>query len=360
MTAIESFRIDIPQTELDDLNARLAATRWPDELPGVGWSYGIPTSCVRELAEHWRTGYDWREHEAELNSYPQYVTEIDGRRLHFVHVRSQDPNALALVLIHGWPFEDFRPVTAPLSKHFHLVIPTLPGFGFSGPTSKPGDGNTDRHAELIAKLMARLGYDRYGAQGGDGGSFVAPQLGRIDAEHVVGVHVNDPLTFPAWDEDGSSFDEADKAKFAQLQEWQNQDTSSYAAIHGSRPQTLAQALIDSPAGLLAWVMDVFNTYANESVDRDVLLTNISILWFTRTIGTSFLLYKEAEWGAEEVVSSGVPTGVAVFPGGLSLRAVAARQNNVVRWTEFDRGGHFAAMETPDLLAQDISDFFASI
>ncbi|GAB2697262.1 epoxide hydrolase family protein [Nocardia thraciensis] len=377
MTNFEPFRIDIPQREIDDLGARLAAARWPAELPGVGWDYGIPTGYVRELADYWRTEYDWRRHEAELNALPQYLAEIEGQRLHFTHVRSAESGALPLVLVHGWPFEDFREVIGPLTDPvahggdaadaFDLVIPTLPGFGFSGPTRAPGEAATERSAELIATLMARLGYVRYGAQGGDAGSFIAPQLGRIDGDHVVGVHLNDPITIPSWDDDGSGYSASDREKLALLQDWSSQDTSGYASVHSTRPQTLAPAVNDSPAGLLAWVLDVVHTYMNpdkelpdEAIDRDMLLTDLSVLWFTGTIGSSMLLYKESEqWGAD-LPNSGLPTGVAVFPGGGTIRGLAEKQNTVVHWSEFDRGGHFAAMEAPDLLVGDLREFFRKL
>ncbi|WP_067687134.1 epoxide hydrolase family protein [Nocardia jejuensis] len=377
MTSFDEFRIDIPQSDLEDLNNRLAATRWPEELPDVRWTYGIPTGYVRELCEYWRTSYDWRAHEAARNRFPQFVTEIDGQRLHFVHVRSPEPDAAALVLVHGWPFEDFTEVIGPLTDPrahggdpgdaFHLVIPTLPGFGFSGPTHRPGDASTERSAELIAKLMAALGYSRYGAQGGDAGSFVAPNLGRIDAEHVVGVHLNDPITIPAWDDDGSDYDTADQEKLAGLRDWSSRDTSGYAGIHSTRPQTLAPAVSDSPAGLLAWVLDVVNTYKDPAqdtpdaaIDRDALLTELSVLWFTNTIGSSMRLYKESrQWGAD-LPNSGVPTAVAICPGNNTIRGIAEKQNTVVRWSEFDRGGHFIAMETPDLLTADLRAFFRTL
>ncbi|GAB4585997.1 epoxide hydrolase family protein [Nocardia sp. IFM 10818] len=377
MTNFEPFRIDIPQAALDDLNARLANTRWPDELPGVDWSYGIPTAYVREIAEYWRTCFDWRVQEAILNQIPQFVTEIDGQRLHFTHVRSPEENAVPLVLVHGWPFQDFTEVIGPLTDPrahggaaedaFHLVIPTLPGFGFSGPTQRPGDAATERGAELIAKLMAALGYERYGAQGGDAGSFIAPQLGRIDTEHVVGVHLNDPITIPSWDDDGSAYSPADQEKIAALQDWSSQDTSGYAGMHSTRPQTLAPAVSDSPAATLAWILDVVHTFADpatstpdEAIDRDMLLTNIAILWFTNTAGSSMRLYKESQqWGAD-LPNSGVPTGIAVFPSGTVIRGIAEKQNTVVHWSEFDRGGHFAAMETPDLLTTDIREFFRKL
>lgn len=373
---IRPFRIAIPQSDLDDLDARLARTRWPAELPDVGWSYGTPTGYLRELVAHWRTEFDWRAAEARLNSHPQFLAELDSQQVHFTHVRSPEADAMPLVLVHGWPFADFSDLIGPLTdprSHggdptdaFHLVIPTLPGFGFSGPTRQPGQGSIERATELIKDLMAHLDYPRYGVQGGDAGSFIAPGLGRIDTEHVVGVHLNDPLTLPGWDEDGSSFEGADQTTWAELQEWNSKDTSAYAGIH-ARPQTLAHGFNDSPAGLLSWVIDVINTYADptnnrpeDSISRDQLLTNVSILWLTHTIGSSMLPYKESEvWGAQPE-SSGVPTGVATFPGGRTLRTLAERQNNVVHWSTFDRGGHFASMEAPDLLIADLRTFFASI
>lgn len=373
---IHPFRIDITQSDIDDLQTRLGSTRWTSELPDVGWTYGVPTSYLKTLADYWHTSYDWRDHEARRNEQPQFVTDIDGQRVHFVHVRSPEPTALPLVLIHGWPFEDFTDLIGPLTdpaahggdpaEAFHLVIPTLPGFGFSGPTHRAGQGSTERFAELIAQLMARLGYDRYGTQGGDAGSFVGPELGRIDTGHVVGVHLNDPITFPAWDDDGAGYSEVDQQRLAKLQDWGSDGTGAYAGIH-ARPQTLAPALNDSPVGLLSWVIDVVHTYMDpakdwpdEAMDRDLLLTNVSILWFTSTIGSSMLLYKEsAIWGAS-LPSSGVPTGVAVFPSGSSIRAIAEKQHHVVHWSEFDRGGHFASMETPDLLIGDIRTFFGTL
>lgn len=374
---ITPFRIDIPQADLDDLRERLARTRWTDDLPGTGWTYGLPTSYLRELAEYWRTGFDWRAAEADRNARPQFVTEIDGQRLHFTHVRSPEPNALPLVLVHGWPFGDFsRTIDALTDPRAHggdprdafdVVIPTLPGFGFSGPTREPGQAATERSAELIAALMARLGYRRYGAQGGDAGSFIAPQLGRIDTEHVAGVHLNAAITIPAWDDDGAGYSEEDQATLAALQDWNAADTTAYAGVHSTRPQSLAHAVTDSPAGLLGWVMDVVNTYKDpsaalpeDSIDRDALLAEISVLWFTGTIGSSMRLYKESQqWGAD-LPSSGVPTAIAVFPGDTTLRGLAEKQNAVVRWTEFDRGGHFAAMETPELLVQDLRAFFGPL
>jgi hypothetical protein len=296
---ITPFRIDIPQDRLDDLHARLADTRWPDELPDVGWSYGMPVAYVRDLAEHWRTSYDWRKHEAALNEHPQFVTDIHGQRVHFMHVRSPEPDPLALVLIHGWPgsFVEFLDVIGPLTDPrahggdpadaFHLVIPSPPGFAFSGPTRRAGDADSDRYAEVFAELMARLGYDAYGTQGGDLGSLVGPQLGRIDTDHVVGIHTNGLLTIGGWDEDTSGWDDADQRRLAELQRFE--EVGGYAAIQSTRPQTLAVGLHDSPAGLLARIVDLFHIFSNpdidvpdQAVDRDALLTNVTIYWSTET------------------------------------------------------------------------------
>lgn len=378
-SALRPFTIDIPQTQIEDLQARLAAARWPDQLPDVGWSQGPPVPEIRTLAEHWRSGYHWRTHEARLNEYPQFTTEIDGQRLHLVHVRSPEPDALPLVLVHGWPGSpvEFEAMIGPLTDPgahggdpadaFHLVIPTLPGFGFSGPTRAVGQASTERSAELIAALMERLGYERYGAQGGDAGSFIAPQLGRLHPERVAGVHVNALITIPPWDTDRSDFSPADQEKLAELNDWSSSSTSGYAAIQSTRPQSLAYGLTDSPVGLLGWIADIFHIFTNpahhriaDALDVDAFLTNLSLMYFTGTVGSSMRLYTEGDqWGAA-LPSSGVPTACAVFPGDSTIRGIAERQNNLVRWTEFDRGGHFAALEAPDLLVADLREFFADL
>ena len=374
---MDSFRIDITTDQLTDLTDRLGRTRWPDEIPGAGWDYGVPIDYVRELAEYWRTTYDWRAQQDRLNQYPQYVVELRGQRVHFVHVESPEPDAFPLVMTHGWPgsFVEFLEVIGPLTDPrsyggdpadaFHLVLPGLPGFGLSEP-SKPGLATMEYNAELIAELMARLGYDRYGAQGGDAGSLVSPELGRIDREHVAGVHTNGLITVPGWDEDASGYSASDQEKVAALNDWSS-EKGGYAMIQGTRPQTLAVGLTDSPAGQLAWITDIFRMYTDPSielpddaVDRDQLLTDISLYWFTAAAGSSARIYKEStQWG-EELSNSGVPTACAVFPGDTTVRAIAERQNTVVRWTEFDRGGHFAAMEAPDLLVDDIRAFFRTL
>ncbi|GAA3647747.1 epoxide hydrolase [Nonomuraea antimicrobica] len=374
---INPFHIDVPQAQLDDLRDRLAATRWPDELPGVGWSYGVPADYARRLADYWRTRYDWRVAEAELNAFPQFTTHIDGQNVHFLHVRSPEQDALPLIITHGWPgsVAEFTKVIGPLtdpaahggdpSDAFHVVAPSIPGFGFSGPTTEPG-WDMGRVTGAWAELMHRLGYQRYGAQGGDTGAVISPMLGRADAAHVVGVHVNGGLGFPTGDP--SEFEGLTEAELARLGQYQDQDGSGYAVIQATRPQTLAFGLHDSPAAQMAWIAEKFKEWTDparelpeDAVDIDQLLTDISIYWFTGTGGSSARLYKEsqASWGSAAAYSP-LPHGVAVFPGDPGVRRIAERDHKVVHWSEFDRGGHFAAMEAPDLLVEDIRAFFRTV
>jgi pimeloyl-ACP methyl ester carboxylesterase len=375
---IHPFRIEIPESDLDDLRDRLARTRWPDQLAGVGWSHGIPLDYLRQLAEYWRTTYDWRARENELNAHPQFKTTIDGQTVHFLHVRSPEPDALPLVLTHGWPgsIVEFMKVIGPLTDPrahggdpadaFHLVMPSIPGFGFSGPTTETG-WNTDRVARAWATLMARLGYDRYGAQGGDTGAIISPELGRIDAEHLVGVHVNNLLAFPTGAPgELDDLTDAEHARLAYLQQYQ-QELAAYAILQATRPQTLAYSLVDSPAGQLAWIAERFKDWTDpkaelpeDAVDLDQMLTNVTVYWLTATAGSSARIYKEASGWGQARTKSTVPTGVAVFTTDTTIRRLAERENNIVHWSEFDRGGHFPAMEVPDLLVGDIRAFFRGI
>ncbi|MFI7148221.1 epoxide hydrolase family protein [Nonomuraea sp. NPDC050022] len=376
-TEISPFRIDIPQSALDDLHDRLTRTLWPDELPGVGWSYGIPVSYVRRLAEYWRTGYDWRKHEAALNEYPQFTTEIDGQNIHFLHVRSPEPDALPLVLTHGWPgsIVEFMKIIGPLTDPrahggdpadaFHVVAPSIPGFAFSGPTRETG-WDLSRVARAWAELMSRLGYERYGAQGGDSGSVISPELGRFAPDRVAGVHVNGALGFPTFDP--AEMEGLTEAELARMQQYADNDRSGYAMIQATRPQTVAFGLHDSPAAQLAWIVEKFKEWTDpahdlpeDAVDLDQMLTDVTIYWLTRTAASSARLYKEgsAQWGTP-VERSEVPHGVAVFPGDGGIRRIAEREHNVIHWSEYDRGGHFAAMEAPDLLVDDVRAFFRKV
>ena len=263
--------------------------RWPDELPGVDWSYGVPLDYVRELVEHWRSGYDWRAHEARLNEHPQFKTTIDGQEIHFLHVRSAAPDALPLILTHGWPMSVFEylDLIDPLTDDFHLVIPSLPGVGFSGPTTEPG-WDTRRIASAWAELMRRLGYERYGAHGNDAGSLISPELGRLD-DRVVGVHVTQLFSFPSGDpSEFEGMSEEDMAALGFLQEFSSGGGLAYNAYQSAQPQTLAYALQDSPAGWLAWVTQLFQRWA----ERDYLITNAATYWLTNTIGSSIRRYYE--------------------------------------------------------------------
>jgi len=382
-TGIRPFRVEVPQADLDDLHQRLARTRWPDELPGVGWSRGVPLGYLQDLAGYWADGYDWRTHEAALNQHPQFTTTIDGTAIHFLHVRSPQPDALPLILTHGWPGSvvEFLDVIGPLSNPrahggdpadaFHLVIPSMPGYGCSGPTHQAG-WTTDRVATAWAELMARLGYDRYGAQGGDWGAFVSPELGRIDPDHVVGVHINAAtvgfIPFgPVDPAELATFTDAEKTRLERLNRFLS-DMNGYFQIQATRPQTLAYGLTDSPVGQLAWIVEKFKEWTDSSaelpedaVDRDHLLTNVMLYWLTGTANSSARMYYEnmhaASWGKQP---STTPTGVAVFAEDVAIRRYAEQGNNIVHWSEFDRGGHFAAMEAPDLLVGDVREFFRGL
>lgn len=375
------FRIDIPQADLDDLQRRLAATRWPSEVPGVGWARGVPLEYLKDLTEYWRTRYDWRAAEARLNRYPQFITEIDGTNVHFLHVRSPHPNAVPLILTHGWPgsVAEFLDVIEPLAEGdpdcaFHLVIPSIPGYGFSGPTPEPG-WDVTRVARAWAELMRRLGYDRYIAQGGDWGKVISLRLGLVDPEHVMGVHINMLVTFPPDDPaEIAALDEADRARVAHAQ-WFADDGLGWQRIQATRPQTLAYALTDSPVGQLAWIVEKFKEWSDakvpeDVVDRDRLLTNVMIYWLTATAGSSAQLYYESAhlmsdffrtWGGPWPLT--MPVGVAVFPADATrpIRRFAERiLPTLSHWTEFDRGGHFAALEQPELLVGDIRKFARSL
>ncbi|WP_119730865.1 epoxide hydrolase family protein [Thermomonospora amylolytica] len=374
--AITPFRIDVPQADLDDLARRLDATRWPDQPEGVGWDYGVPVGYLRELAEYWRRDYDWRAHERRLNGLPQYTTELDGHAVHFVHVRSPEPGALPLLLTHGWPgslvefLELIGPLTDPRAHGgdpadaFHLVIPTPPGFTLSGPTRETG-WTVERVARAWAELMRRLGYTRYAAHGGDFGALVTRRLGLIDPEHLAAVHLTQLFDATATPENADFGDETERRSVEKHYRYEY-ELGGYAAIQGTRPQLMAYALTDSPIAQLAWIVDGFKAWTDskdvpeDAVDRDAMLTNVTLYWLTGTAGSSARYYKEGveTWGEPEPPST-VPTAVAIFPHDIALpvRRLAERNNVIVRWTEFDRGGHFGALEEPDLLIDDLRAAF---
>jgi pimeloyl-ACP methyl ester carboxylesterase len=363
----QPFQINVQQSVLGDLQERLARTRWPDELPGVGWSYGVPLDYVRRLHDYWRAGYDWRKWEAKLNEYPQFTTTIDGQNIHFMHVRSPEPNALPLIATHGWPgtIVEFLNVIGPLtnpsayggdpSDAFDLVIPSIPGFGFSGPTHETG-WDRRRIARAWVELMKGLGYTRYGAHGNDGGSLISPEVGRFDPDHVVGVHVTQIFSFPSGDPAEFVDLSENDMKALKILESFLADKMGFNNLQATQPQTVAYALLDSPVGQLAWNSQLFG----DAVDDDFILTNVMIYWVTRTAGSSARLYYEDQHATDNSTEpTTTPIGVAIFANDFhSIRRFAERDHkNIVQWSEFDRGGHYAAHEVPDLLIGDIRTFF---
>ncbi|MGV9246292.1 epoxide hydrolase family protein [Streptomyces sp. NPDC003710] len=388
--SLQPFRLDIPQSDLDDLYDRLDRTRWPDALPDVGWAYGVPLDYLRELVRYWRHDYDWRAAEARLNEWPQFTTTIDGANVHFAHVRSPEPDATPLVITHGWPgsLVEFLDVVGPLTDPaahggdpadaFHVVVPGIPGFGLSGPTRDRG-WEAGRVADAWAELMRRLGYRRFGAQGGDWGAAISRELGRAHPDRVIGVHLNllpgaQQLTEPTGDELAALSPEERERTLTSWRRWDawQREGAGYAILHSTRPGTLAYALTDSPVGQLAWIVEKFREWTDseelpeEAVDRDRLLTDVMLYWLTGTAGSSAQIYYERAHpsgrAAAPAEPSTVPTALAVFPAEIQvpLRHRAERTENIVRWTEFDRGGHFAAMEEPDLLVDDVRAFFRQL
>ncbi|ANN20203.1 epoxide hydrolase [Amycolatopsis orientalis] len=380
-TEIKPFRIDIPQADLDDLADRLARVRWANELPadqvtdGVqrgpvtpGWEYGVPLEYVQRLVAYWRDGYDWRAWEAKLNAYPQFTTVIDGQRIHFLHVRSPEPDATPLILTHGWPNSVFEyldlidRLTDPRShgddaaNAFHVVIPSLPGFGFSGPTHEKG-WNRYRTAKAWAELMRRLGYERYGTHGNDAGSFVAPEVGRVDPEHVIGVHVTQLFSFPSGDPAEFEGMTEQELEYLQFLQHFNDNMSGYAKLQESAPQNLAHALADSPTGQLAWSAQLL-----AGTNDDHVLTNATLYWLTNTAASAARFYYEDKHAEHPAEPTTAPTGLASFAYDFRpLRRFADRDHaNIVSWQEFDRGSHWATQDAPDLLLGDIREFFSKL
>jgi epoxide hydrolase len=367
---IRPFRVEVPDAVLEDLRDRLARTRWPDQIPGSGWGYGTDLAYLRELCEYWRTGFDWRAQEDRLNRWPHFLTEIDGQQIHFIHARSDDPGALPLIMSHGWPdsVSGFLEVIEPLRENFHVVVPSLPGYGWSGPTAEPG-WDVQRVADAWAALMARLGYDRYGVQGGDWGAMISATLAARAPEHVVGLHSNMLMAFP---EDASNIALTDE-ETADLEAAGTflQMGSAYQEIQGKNPQTLGYGLTDSPAGLAGWIVEKFRAWTDnngspeDALTRDQILTNLTVYWVTKTINSSIRLYCETQRTGQYGLIGDyveVPTAAAVFPNEMfrTPRAYAETRFNIVRYTRFDRGGHFAALEEPDLLVDDIRTFFKEL
>jgi pimeloyl-ACP methyl ester carboxylesterase len=386
--SIRPFTIAVPDDVLTDLKDRLKRTRWPDQPVGTGWDLGVPLDTMKDLVAHWQSGYDWRKEEKKLNDLPQFMTRIDGIDVHFVHVRSKHEDALPLILVHGWPgsFVEFQKMIGPLTDPvahggkpedaFHVVCPSLPGFGFSGKPTERG-WSSQQMAVVFAKLMARLGYTRYGAQGGDWGSGIARALAGFDGGRCIGAHSNFPGGSQPKEEPMRGVTDEEMARM-QARRKELADHYGYSAIQSSRPLTIGYALNDSPAGLCAWIVDKFWAWSDHrgklenSFTRDELLTNVMIYWVTQTAPSSARIYFESSHPHERPKSvtpfkstgKPAPIGFALFPKEINVppRAWVERSmgRKLFHWTEMPRGGHFAAMEVPELLVEDVRMFFRKV
>ncbi|MEV4840617.1 epoxide hydrolase family protein [Nonomuraea sp. NPDC049486] len=368
MTDIRPYRLETPQADLDDLHARLDRVRWPDEVPGQGWRLGVPLAHLKDLVTRWRH-HDWAAACAELNRHDQFVTEIDGQRIHFLHVRSADPGALPLLVTHGWPSSPFEylDVIEPLSRDFHLVIPSLPGYGLSGPTTELGWGST-RVARAWLELMTRLGYERFGVQGGDWGTWISRETGVLAPDRVVGMHGNGIICFPIGAPgELDDLTAAERERLAFRERYMSEQYG-YKLIQSARPQTFAYGMADSPVALLAWFAGVYHEWSDGGIDPDHVLTTTTLYWLTNTAGSAARSFVETpdteqdtsvEW---ELKPATVPTSVSVFPKDIlrPIRRFAERDNTIVGWVEHDRGGTFAALERPDAFVADVREFFATL
>jgi pimeloyl-ACP methyl ester carboxylesterase len=385
---IEPFKIAVEEAVLRDLKDRLARTRWPDQIDGTGWDYGVPVAFMKDLIAYWQTKYDWREQERHWNKRDQFVTRIDGLDIHFVHVRSKEKNALPLIIVHGWPgsFCEFDKIIGPLTDPeahggkaedaFHVVCPSLPGFAFSSKPKERG-WSSQRMAEVFAKLMARLGYTRYGAQGGDWGSGIARWLASGDGRHCIGGHSNFPSGSQPTEDPMRGVTAKEMDRFQQRRK-ELSDHYAYSAIQGTRPLTLAYGLNDSPAGLAAWIIDKFWAWSDhggnleKSFTKDELLTNVMIYWVTQSMPSATRIYYESQHNQPRPESMTLfksigkpsPVGFALFPKEINVppRAWVERSlgGTLIHWTEMPRGGHFAALEEPKLLVEDIRVFFRKV
>ena len=376
-SAIVPFKIAVPDAVLRDLKERLSRTRFPSEIENSDWDYGTNLSYMRDLVTYWRTTFDWRVQERRLNDLPQFKTQIDGLDLHFIHKKSSRADAVPLVFVHGWPGSilEVTKIIGPLTEPppgeiaFHVVAISLPGYGFSEKPKQPGVSNR-RIAAMIAQLMARLGYQRYGAQGGDWGGFIVRQLGLQDPQHLIGVHSNMCVAGPPpGASDPNAGVPAEEQKRMEAARARIVTEQAYSQLQGTKPQTLGYSLNDSPAGLAAWIVEKFRTWSDsggnveKKFTKEELLTNITIYWVTETGPSSVRLYYENRRDAGLQGKMEVPFACAVFPG--ELFANAPRQwveasYNLVQYTVMPRGGHFAAMEEPELLVADMRKFFKGL
>ena len=379
--AIRPFKINVPQPVLDDLRERLARTRYPDEIEDAGWDYGVNRAYMKDLMEYWRTKFDWRAQERRLNEFDQFKTNIDGLDIHFIHQRSPVPGAKPVLITHGWPGSVFEfvkvigPLTNPqaqggkVPQAFHVVAPSIPGFGFSDQPKGRGY-DPAKMARIFAKLMERLGYERYGLQGGDYGSAISRQLAIQFPERVIGLHLNLINAAPPAKDPEAGVSAAELARVRERAAY-NANERGYSEIQRTKPQTIGFALNDSPVGQAAWIIDKVRWICDRGADpvcttftRDEMLADITIYWVTQTAASSARIYFESRVSATGQPDPyiKVPVGAAIFPKEISLppRKWAEARFNIVRWTEMPRGGHFAALETPDLLVEDMRAFFAGL
>jgi len=371
MKNLETFNLSVPPSVLDDLKDRLKNTRWPGEAEGSGWNFGTSETYLKELVDYWINKYDWRKQEAELNKYPQYTTDVNGMKIHFQYIKGKVKDSKPLLLTHGWPDSYYRfhkiiPLLTEGDQSFDLIIPSIPGFGFSEKNAVHNEAVADLWKVLMTE---NLGYHKFYAAGGDVGMSVTKALASKYPEVVAGVHFTD-VGYPMGQEDPNTMTEAEK-QFAQfVQQWWYSE-GAYAMVQSTKPQSLAYGLNDSPAALAAWILSFGNAGASPEIlekafgGRDELLTNIMIYWVTQTIGTSARMYKMdamVQWsGAEPLKKSNVPAGVAVFPREAQFpKEWAERFVNVVSFRQMKEGGHFAALEVPDVFAEELRDFFYSI
>ena len=381
--AVQPYKIEIPDSVLDDLKSRLERTRWPDELPDTGWDYGSNLDYVKELVEYWRTKFDWHAQEKLINSFSHFKSEVDGLNIHFIHEKGKGPNPMPLVITHGWPgtfFEMYKviPMLSDPASHggdpadaFDVVAPSMPGYGFSDATDKRGLSVLSI-SDLWAKLMSEnLGYQRFAAQGGDWGARVTAKLGLSHGDKVIGIHTTSTSSPTPYQGPGTrELSEAEKAMLAQRVQWLA-DEGGYSHIQATKPQTLSYGLNDSPAGLAAWIVEKYRTWSDCGGDvesrftKDELLTTITIYWVTQSINSSTRLYYESffqAWDLAKDEKIQVPVAIASFPreNSVPLREWAERSFNIQQWTDMPSGGHFAALEEPDRLVEDIRKFFRGL
>lgn len=377
MSEITPFEINISDAEIADLKQRLANTRWADKETVDDWSQGIPLAYLQEICAYWAKEYDWRDRETKLNRFPQFKTELNGLGIHFIHVKSPEPNARPLILTHGWPGSvvEFQKVIEPLTDPvahggraedaFHVVCPSLPGYGFSDKPTEPGWG-IEKIADTFAALMARLGYDEYFAQGGDWGAMVTTCIGGQDPSHCRAIHLNMPIA-PPTEDSMNDLSELEQSALAGMQHYQEKD-SGYSKQQSTRPQSLGYGLVDSPAGQAAWIIEKFWSWTDceghpeNALSRDEMLDNVMLYWWPATGASSARLYWES-FNGPPMMKIDVPVGVSIFPHEIfraSRRWCEARFDNLVHYNVLEKGGHFAAFEQPETFVDEVRTAFRAL